>query len=102
MLDWSSLFSQMKSHLSLRQGRKMVRRRREVTDPMHRNISRSFQTLMTEPERDGESGTYQESVCKNIGCGSEALRDKCDPVWVVDSCNEYRFACPSIVYKAPS
>jgi len=39
------LVLQTKSHLSLQQGRKMVKRWREVTDSRHRNISRSFQAL---------------------------------------------------------
>jgi len=41
-INWAS---QTKSHLSVQQGRKMVKRWREVTDSIHRNISRSFQAL---------------------------------------------------------
>jgi len=44
-INWASLFSQTKSHLSLQQGRKMAKRWQEVTDSIHRNISRSFQAL---------------------------------------------------------
>ena len=98
-INWASLSSQTKSHLSLQQGRKMVKRWREVTDSTHRNISRSFQALSDWTWNDGGNGTHQQSICKNIGCGSADLRCKSGPFRGEENCSEYCVACLSAVYK---